>query len=438
LPASPAWAQPAEPDRGTRDPLARTWDDLGARRISVADAGGEEVPVSRWQRRRRWRFVALAAAVAVILAAVALYVFQRPLWKRLFGIEDPAPTAALPPDPGLSRGVEALRRDDLPAAEAELVQAVRRDPRSAQALAALGDVYATWADYLAEIGEAAAAREKATLAVERALEASRLDRERREVREGLANALRAAGRRAEAEAAIAKLPPASGGALLEYVRGTLAAADPNRWEAAEVHLRAALAKDATFLRAHVKLARLAQEKRDYSAARRHLDAVLAAAPAHPFARKILHNVPAAAPAPAAAPVAAPPTPPPKPPAPAPVPPPRKPTTREILRMADRLRESNPRKALQLYGEVLALGPSGPAHRGRGWAYLELEEYTLAARAFEKGLSLGARGDAYIGLGTAYRRLNQREKAREQFRKYLDLYPDGEEAPVARTNLESLK
>jgi tetratricopeptide (TPR) repeat protein len=205
----------------------------------------------------------------------------------------------------------------------------------------------------------------------------------------------------------------------------------------------------------VKLARLAQEKRDYAAARRHLDAVIAASPGHPFARKILRNVPADAapgaappPAPSASPAAAPAAP--AAPAAAPAPPPapspaaakpaapRKPTARDILRMADRLRERNPRKALQLYDEVLAAGPSGPAQRGKGWAYLELAEFTLAARAFEQALRSGARGDAYIGLGTAYRRLNQREKARAQFRKYLDLYPDGEEAPVARTNLESLK
>jgi tetratricopeptide (TPR) repeat protein len=448
IPASPAWAEPAEPDRPRRDPLARTWEDLGVRHLSVASASpDDEVPVSRSQRRRPWRLVAILGAAAVVLAAVGLYVFQRPLLKRLFGLEEqPPPSAAQ--DPGYARGAEALRRDDLAGAEAELVQVLRRDPQNALALATLADVYATWADYLAELGDAPGAREKGKLALQRAEEANRLEPRLPLARVALANALRVAGRRVEAEKAIAGLAPATnGGALLEFVRGALAAVDPNQWQAAEAHLRASLARDSTFLRAHVKLARLAQEKRDYAAARRHLDAVIAASPGHPFARKILRNVPADR-APAAAPPLAP-EPPPAPATPAALPPaprpaaakpalPRKPTALNLLRMADRLRERNPRKALKLYDEVLAAGRSGPALRGKGWAYLELGEFTLAARAFEQALRSGTGGDAYIGLGTAYRRLNQREKAREQFRKYLDLYPDGEESPVARTNLESLK
>ena len=112
--------------------------------------------------------------------------------------------------------------------------------------------------------------------------------------------------------------------------------------------------------------------------------------------------------------------------------------KQVLAAAKRLRESNPRKALKLYDEALGDGPNAAAHAGKGWTYLGLREYSLSAREFHIAVRMGKGGANYIGLGTAYRRLNQRDNARAQFKKYLQLYPDGEEASVARTNLQSLE
>jgi predicted Zn finger-like uncharacterized protein len=437
----------------TIDHSSASWSDLPAQRISVSEQEIEdEAPA--WKPKRRWKLVLFLVVLTLGLAAGGLYIFQRPLLKRLFGMEE-APAAALPESP-LGRAIETLRRDDFSAAERDLQAALKTNPKDARALVALSDAYATWADYSTDVGEVAAAKERAEFALRNAEQARAVAAASRDVRVAYANALRVAGKREEAEKAAMEL--AAGGppdALLSYVRGALAAGDPKQWDAAEGFLTEALKQDAGLWRAHVRLARIAQEKRDYAGARRHLEAVLAAAPAHAFARKILAAVPSsAAPAPKPAPAPAP-APAPKPapaPAPAPVaeapktpekpkaPPeaPKKLTLKQLIKKADRLRESSPQKAIAIYDEVLLQGPSGPAHKGKGWAYLEQGEASLAAHEFRKAISLGVRGDAFIGLGTSYRKLNQREKAKEQFEKYLELHPEGEEAPVAKTNLESLK
>jgi hypothetical protein len=117
--------------------------------------------------------------------------------------------------------------------------------------------------------------------------------------------------------------------------------------------------------------------------------------------------------------------------------PKRRTVAQTLAAARRLRKQNPRAALRLYAEALARGAGASAHAGKGWTYLELAEYSLAARSFQAAIQRGQGRDSYIGLGTAYKRLNQRARARAQFKRYLELYPDGEDAPVARTNLDAL-
>jgi predicted Zn finger-like uncharacterized protein len=117
--------------------------------------------------------------------------------------------------------------------------------------------------------------------------------------------------------------------------------------------------------------------------------------------------------------------------------PKRRTVAQTLAAARRLRKQNPKAALRLYAEALARGGGASAHAGKGWTYLELAEYSLAARSFQAAIQRGQGRDSYIGLGTAYKRLNQRARARAQFKRYLELYPDGDDAPVARTNLDAL-
>jgi tetratricopeptide (TPR) repeat protein len=466
----PAWAASLSRPREVADPAARSWDLSGERRISVSELteeGDEEMALPR--RKIRLGLAAVIAVLVVALAAGGVYLTDRDLFWRILGrSSDTAPAEEPTLRAAVERGIAALRRDDFAEAETELHRALKVAPGSARAHALLAETYATWSDYAAEVGDAAEAGAKGTKALEHADAATRASPEAVETRVARASALRAAGRRDQAERlATAVAQEGVRSAPLLYELAALAAGDPARRDPSERHLRDALALDGTFLRAHLLLARISRERGDPAAARRHLDTVLAAAPAHPFAQRILALVPAptpaaaaptpaapsptpaapsprlAAPAPMRAPAAAP-TP---VPAPAPVPaakpataPPARPepTVRQLLAQARRIRESRPRKALALYDRILARRASGPAHRGKGYAYLELRQYTLAAREFQKAIDLGARGDSYIGLGTAYRRLNQRDLARKQFQRYLDLYPDGEEAPVARTNLDSLK
>jgi tetratricopeptide (TPR) repeat protein len=411
----------------------------------VADGLEDEDAFERKLRGRgRWKWVLLFSLLGVGLVTAALYAFDRPWFLRILGMEDEAPVAS-EQVPDLDPALEARRRDDLNGAEAVLQDALQRAPGQPRLLTALSDVYATWADYLGEVGETDQARQRSEASLARAEEALATTPESVEVRVARANALRVAGRNAEAQALATELATAKvGGALLCYVQGALAATEANRLDAAERSLQESLAQDSSFWRAHVKLARLARERRDYAAAKKHLEAILAALPAHPFAKRLLDGLPATTPPlpdAAAPPASAPPipalAPPPAPKAP-PAGAPKKLSLKQLLKMGHRLRESNPRKALKLFEEVQSEGPSAAAHHGKGWAYLELGELTLASREFQRALDLGFHGDSYIGLGTAYRRLGQREKARRAFERYLEKYPNGEEAPVAKTSLESLK
>lgn len=114
---------------------------------------------------------------------------------------------------------------------------------------------------------------------------------------------------------------------------------------------------------------------------------------------------------------------------------------ELLDRADRLRaRDRPEAALDFYGRAHELQPDRVEPvAGRGLSLLDLENYPAARSAFLRALKLDARyGPAIMGLAETYRLQGNGPKAMEYYRRYLEVLPDGDEASVARNNIQRLK
>jgi hypothetical protein len=120
-------------------------------------------------------------------------------------------------------------------------------------------------------------------------------------------------------------------------------------------------------------------------------------------------------------------------------------------------EALPYETLVARGEAAAsAGKSWPAQRfffyatknepkkpegwvGLGWAYLDVERFPQAVRAFKRATRLaGAPPEALFGLAEAHRFAGEKPEAVAAYEKYLASSPDGADANVARNALKALQ
>ncbi|MCK5690138.1 zinc-ribbon domain-containing protein [Myxococcota bacterium] len=117
------------------------------------------------------------------------------------------------------------------------------------------------------------------------------------------------------------------------------------------------------------------------------------------------------------------------------------TVPQMLKRANRLRDrEQTRKAMNLYEKILDEEPeNAQANAGMGWGYIDMEKARVAIISFENALRFNPRlADAHMGMAEAANMLGKSDKAKKHYAKYLEIKPDGEDAPVARRMLETLK
>ena len=117
------------------------------------------------------------------------------------------------------------------------------------------------------------------------------------------------------------------------------------------------------------------------------------------------------------------------------------TPKAQLADADRLRaRGDCKRALDLYGRLVARDPEhAAALTGRGLCYLDAEDYGPAEASFQAALAVEpASADALLGLAETLRWQGRTAEAITYYEKYLAKHPDGEDAPVARNALDTLR
>jgi len=113
----------------------------------------------------------------------------------------------------------------------------------------------------------------------------------------------------------------------------------------------------------------------------------------------------------------------------------------VLAEADRLRvRGDCARALELYGRIVARNPEHVrALTGRALCYLDQEEYGPAEASFQAALAVEPTApEALLGLAETYRWQGRPAEAITYYEKYLSEHPDGEDAPVARNAVETLR
>ncbi len=108
-----------------------------------------------------------------------------------------------------------------------------------------------------------------------------------------------------------------------------------------------------------------------------------------------------------------------------------------------LEQKNASKALEFYDRALNVKPTlFDAVYGRGLALYDLGRTDDAIAAFKAALQLDHQhklfGEAMIGLAETYKRQKNNKEAVKYYREYLEMYPTGEQAAVARANVDALK
>jgi predicted Zn finger-like uncharacterized protein len=129
---------------------------------------------------------------------------------------------------------------------------------------------------------------------------------------------------------------------------------------------------------------------------------------------------------------------PEPPAPKPEAAPKGP--KQLLAEAQRLRGTQPERALALYEKVAQLQPrNAKALAGQGLCYLDLQQYTLAEQSFRLALQADPEEpDALLGMAEAARYQGKKSEAIQHYERYLALHPDGDDAVAARNAISQLK
>jgi predicted Zn finger-like uncharacterized protein len=205
-------------------------------------------------------------------------------------------------------------------------------------------------------------------------------------------------------------------------------------------LEQALTTRPTMNRARVLLARIHVAKAALPSARLELDRVLATAPSHEEAKRLIASIGAIEKA----------STPPPPPVVAPPPIEAPPADAEgagkgyewWIARADSLRERDrTNAAMNAYGKAAELRPgSAEPHTGKGWCFLDLDRPKLALDAFDKAVKLNDRYvEAYYGLGESYRALGRNDEAIEAYEKYLARAPSSAaDRAAAERTLERLR
>jgi predicted Zn finger-like uncharacterized protein len=98
------------------------------------------------------------------------------------------------------------------------------------------------------------------------------------------------------------------------------------------------------------------------------------------------------------------------------------------------------RALEFYDRALKVKPAlCDALYGRGLALYDLGRTDDAISAFKTTLDHNHKfGDAMIGIAEAYKKEKKNKDAVKYYREYLDMYPTGEQAQVAKANVDALQ
>jgi len=246
--------------------------------------------------------------------------------------------------------------------------------------------------------------------------------------------------RSRLERARAAAPTDAG---ITMLLGSAAAAD-KALERATHHFEAALELDDKMQRARYKLALTYFRREKLDLARRHVEDLLVAVPAHERGKALLVQLDATKKEP---------EPPPEPepePEPAPKVKKRRSLDPEALdaRMAERLyrkaellrRSDRSVEALALYQKALAADPNDTdILLGLGWCHIDLEQPRAAIPIFDRvALGAPALAEVHMGLGEAYRLRGMKRDAIKHFRIFLDKAPYSDEAAVARRMIRELQ
>jgi predicted Zn finger-like uncharacterized protein len=112
----------------------------------------------------------------------------------------------------------------------------------------------------------------------------------------------------------------------------------------------------------------------------------------------------------------------------------------LLARADKLAENGDcRAAMGHYEKALDANPIGVAAlTGMGYCHLDQREFASAHRKFKAALGISSRYQpALYGIAEAYQQQGLKDQAIEAFRTYLDEHPSGTRAEMARRQIERL-
>jgi len=243
-----------------------------------------------------------------------------------------------------------------------------------------------------------------------------------------------------------------------YVRGLLRARDGKGAEAVDLLEKAVAGKakeGAELLRARYHLAFLAAEAKKVDEAKKEVDAILAAQPAHARAKALKARL--EAPPVAVAKPVEPEPPPAPPPAPAPAPKPGKTPAPQpadevgsgpitagaydglVAKGNKQAENGDCIAAMKSFERALDARPGGvEALTGLGYCYLDRKQYSQALSNFRAALGISGRySEALIGMAEAYRYQGLAKEAVAYYRRYLDQAPNGPKAGIARRHVEEL-
>lgn len=452
---TPAPAQPASPPAAARvvapapGPKPTPAPASPPRMEAKDDFDVDEDPeLAQFQRRgRTGRLVAVFLVLLIVAGAAAYHFYGEELQARFLPAAPTVTPVAGAEDFAEGRRLylafEVKRFDEARAALSRALEK-RSGEEAAKTHAALAELETAWAEHLLLLADRngdPGLRKRAQEQLERAYDHVR----------------RAASASPD--------HPATDRALLDYYR---ASKSPVQAEAAARRLSRSEDPET---RAHIAMARALDEKQRTSA-RESLEALLDAAPQFKRARFWLAQLRAeagdpdganvlwkqfgleqAVPEPPEEEEATPPSAPPASPAVAERPASPRPARTEsapperrrfnvdrTMMQANRmLSQGKAGEALDLYDQVIEARPRQvEAHYGRGLALFDLERAREAVKAHQRALELNPNfADAMIGLAEAYKDLRSNAEAVRWYRRYLEVLPGGDQAAVARANVDAL-
>ncbi len=222
---------------------------------------------------------------------------------------------------------------------------------------------------------------------------------------------------------------------LLFIEGAWLAEDPVTYPQAVVLLEKVIDLEPNRLQARYRLAHVLSKTQRVESAKMQLQDILTINPSHEQARTFLTHLSKPKESEPPKPQAAS-TPPPE----VKKAPPKK-TYDNWMRIADGyLQRGNPEQAIEAYDAALELRAEDvEALSGKGLGYLDLGENMLAIEWFRRALDKSPRfAVAIMGIAEAYKYMGDRQSALVYYQKYLEVNPGGEEAQIAKRNIEKLK